>query len=497
MANFKSSLQVQFSYREYLEQFSLYAHSTLDLHFLPAFSEEYFDFSRRREPDFTVEDAYGCEDSSGEEASMSLSGSDEEEDRQSTMSSNTNTSITLERLRDIELPDEKSYRFKCKLFNEKDDKPCKFVPHKLVDLCRLFFLRSSARNPYWDVGYVPTLVARFVVNYKSYEVTLVCWEEKKKFHFRGEDCVHQLADCLLSFNRHSRIYCLLIEGFLFTKLRWVIENIDDRIAFEVLSNCSVNPRGCYVFRNRFGMFFICYMKKDLGHTQPFHYETYCTIPSVFQSDPMPYDADRLENMAHIMSRDHARFQRFWRCWNGLVYFFLSTPFRYFTIPACVIVDFGGRSHRITFTISARGLFHTRIFTDTPAECVIENVRFTGSFSLLKLMEFLMDSGGKLFDCNYYFHVKGTGFYQALFTMFGKFPNEFPIVHGSVCDSSFWVFFTQTGKTHCFKRTELPLSGKFSASWVCKFVAQNHAALRAKFSSDRQSRLKRIRYTTED
>lgn len=106
------------------------------------------------------------------------------------MFSNINIFIILERLRDIEFFDEKSYRFKCKLFNEKDDKFCKFVSYKFVDLCRLFFLRSSVRNFYWDVGYVFIFVVRFVVNYKFYEVILVCWEEKKKFYFRGEDCVY-------------------------------------------------------------------------------------------------------------------------------------------------------------------------------------------------------------------------------------------------------------------------------------------------------------------
>lgn len=91
-----------------------------------------------------------------------------------------------------EFVEEKSYKFKCKLFNDEDDKSCKFVSYKLVDFCRLFFIRSSFKNFYFRVGNVFFLVIRFLV--KSYfEIILIDFVMKKKYYFIDDDCFCQLA----------------------------------------------------------------------------------------------------------------------------------------------------------------------------------------------------------------------------------------------------------------------------------------------------------------
>lgn len=501
MIRTKSYVQSKFDSREYLEEFNIVFCGKLDLHLLPAASEEYYDFGRRREPDLTIQDRFQFESSSecsSTDSTVSLSDVDEENSSMDGHVSDDERSDGQDTviLESEEPAEEKSYKFKCKLFNDEDDKPCKFVPHKLVDLCRLFFIRSSPKNPYFRVGNVPFLVIRFLVK-SHFEITLTDFAMKKKYHFTDDDCLCQLAQCLLSFNRHIGVYCTMIEGFLFSKLRSVIEKMDDGIAFEIFANCSVNPRGCYAFRNRFGVFFICFMKKDMGHQQPFYYEAYFTIPSIYQHDPAEFTLKQLGDMASILGRDHAVFQAHWKFWSGLEPYSPASFIGGFFLPAIVRVDFIVRDRVAQVSVCGKGLLNCRIFQTTCSSSPIEIHMIKGGYSLAKFVDLLMDSKGKLFDCNYSFDVQGLGFYQALFTMFARFPDAFPIVEGCVNDRTFCVYFNCNGKTFRFKRLELQLCGKFSKPWVRKHVHANHQVLHSILKPRTGRKRPRIDYYEED
>lgn len=145
------------------------------------------------------------------------------------------------------------------------------VVYKFVDFVRYFIIKNRYCFFY--------IIVKFRVVRKDnggcdFRVIFINCFNRFRFVFMGANCFKQLVFYLLRYNRFVWIFNVFIEGFLFQKLRVVLEYFFFLLFFEVFVSCFVKYREFYVFRNQFGVIFVCYIKKDAGYIYFFVLECY-------------------------------------------------------------------------------------------------------------------------------------------------------------------------------------------------------------------------------
>ena len=183
------------------------------------------------------------------------------------------------------------------------------VVDKLVNLARYFIIKNRYCFPYIIVKFKTIRMSDGTYNF---QVILVNCFNRYRFVFEGANCLKQLAFYLLRYNRFAWVFNIFVEGFLFQKLRVVLEYFSPLLSFEVFACCSVKFRESYAFRNQFGVIFVCHIKKDAGHTHAFATECYyqsssMNVENLFSSFLPTYVLHFFRNVGYRMFQNNWRF----------------------------------------------------------------------------------------------------------------------------------------------------------------------------------------------
>lgn len=338
--------------------------------------------------------------------------------------------------------------------------------HKLVDLARYFIMKNRYCFPY--------LIAKFKVvrleNSYDFEIIFVNCFNRFRFVFKGANCLKQFAFYLLRYNRFAGIHNVFIEGFLFWKLRMLLEYFSSLLSFEVFASCSLKHRGSYAFRNQFGVVFVCHIKKDTGQPVPFDEECFIRSPSM--NVTALHDLFLPSKALHFFrNKGYRIFQEKWKFFSDFFSFSTSSLYqsafltKRFHLLANVVptVETVKRKKKVSITMCGIMNSYCKVFPSTPIDSFVRDRRcFKGYTAFAKFLIFLLLSI-ELYDCDYVFQLFGTCFFNEIGRLLSRHADAFGVV-SDVCVSDSGSRFRlemKSGRVHDFVRKPCFLSNDVS------------------------------------
>lgn len=369
------------------------------------------------------------------------------------------------------------------------------VVHKLVDLARYFIIKNRYCFPY--------IIVKFRVVRKDnggydFRVILTNCFNRFRFVFMGANCLKQLAFYLLRYNRFAWIFNVFIEGFLFQKLRVVLEHFSPLLSFEVFASCSVKHRESYPFSNQFGVIFVCHIKKDAGHTHPFVSECYyryssisvtelynCSMPMFvlyfFRNQGYRIFQDNWKFFSDIFSNSFIRNNSFC-CFKNLRFHLLAN------------LSMTADTSKKTVSIRLSGIMNSycKIFPSTPVDSFSQDFRkFKGGVVFVKFLYFLVFSS-ELYDCDYCFRVFGLGFFNQIGRSLSLYPHVFGVISPISAGDSISRFRLEmpSGRVHDFVQRDDCFSTKslFSLPWFKSVLRMSEEECEKYFDSSYSLRI---------
>ena len=365
--------------------------------------------------------------------------------------------------------------------------------HKLVDLARYFILRNKEIFPYIIVRFESVKVR------EDYDFKLVVsnMQTRMKLVLNGADCLREFALYLLRYNKFLGIFNVFVPGFLFYKLRVVLQHYAPFLDFEFLASCTLKWRETFIFRNQFGVYFLVVLKLDYGCKTGRNWLDECYYSEDEGGNPIPLDSSQLIASASCLGGvAYVKFQQSWKLFSGVVDGFWNAamtrvnPVHHilrFVIKAQLSMEIHQSARRVQIRLFGNPNSYCRVIPSTRGRGDLrDHVFFGGDGVFADCFKFLFLSSF-LYDCDYIFFVRGLG----LFNQIRRFVLLFPDLFGHVGElreerqkdvGTVFVFSvtTKSGRVHDFvDRDERMLCGRvYSQGWFGFLLRFSEGALEA-------------------
>ena len=352
--------------------------------------------------------------------------------------------------------------------------------HKLVDLARYFILRNKKIFPYIIVRFESVKVRG------DYDFKLVVsnMQTRMKLVLNGTDCLREFAMYLLRYNKFLGIFNVYVPGFLFYKLRVVLQHYAPFLDFEFLASCTLKWRETFIFRNQFGVYFLVILKLDYACKTGQNWLDECYYSEDEGGNPIPLDSSQLIASASCLGgRAYVKFQQSWKRFSGVLDDFWNAAMTRVN-PAYHVLRFAIKAHlsmeicqsvrRVQISLFGNPNSYCRVLSSTRRRGDLrDSVTFRGDGVFADCFKFLFLSSSSLYDCDYIFFVRGLG----LFNQIRRFVLLFPDLFGHVGElreerqkdvGTVFCFsvITKSGRVHDFvDRDERMLCGSvYSQGW---------------------------------
>ena len=285
--------------------------------------------------------------------------------------------------------------------------------HKLVDLVRYFILRNKKIFPY--------IIARFesvkVSQGYDYKLVLSNFRTHMKLVFSSKDCLREFAFYLLRYNRFLGIFNVFVPGFLFYKLRVVLQHYAPFLSFEFLTRCSIKWPESFIFRNQFGVYFLVVLKLDYACKTGRNWtdELYYGVDE--KDDPSSPGFHKLIASARCLGGlSYAKFQDCWKFFSGVYGNFWNPSLARvrpdfqslrFVLRAELSLDIHLCVRQAEIVLSGKPNSYCKVLPSTPRKSEMRDcVVFRGESVFADAMKFLFLSSSPLYDCDniFYFAV---------------------------------------------------------------------------------------------